>query len=217
MKKCKSLIAFTLIVVMLASVLSGCDLLGTQEKLEALAGTWVYKCPDTEEQALVLLESIEAYDSEIALADLSSLYYGSAATFDLEKNYSFSVDEALTRQCVREFYEGYFDALYAGRATLNADYEMEFDAMTEAEFQQFYAELYGVSDFEALLELLTENAYDYTAFEEPFETGTFTIRGVNLMCTVTGSTTAEALSYSISGDQLTLTFSDAVQVYSKVN
>lgn len=214
MKKARIFLTLAL-ALLLAASLCACD--SGAEKMEALAGTYTMTAVETEDLVMELMESIEAYDEEIALVDKSSLKYVQLVTFDAKGNYSFADDPAATRQLVREFYEGYFAALYAGRTTLNAVYETTFDNMTEAEFQQYYAEVYDCTNYEALLDLLTENAHDYEALEEPWETGTYTIRGNRIYCTITGESQAEYITYSLDGNTLKLTYSDSEEVYTKVN
>lgn len=211
MKKMKTIVALLLAVVLMAGLLSGCD---SQEKLQELAGTWMMDAQDSEETARELLEYIDAYEEEIALADLTSLRFVAGVEFTLEGEYRFFYDKIATYNYVKDFYEGYFDALYEGRTTLNAAYGVEFDAMTKEEFQQFYAELYNMPDYPSLLVALTDSAYDYDALGEDYETGTFKIAGSRLLCT-TGETTAEYLPFVLEGNTLTLEFSDGDQVYTK--
>lgn len=217
MKKISKLILLVLAAAMLVGMISGCETMESkmQAKIEALAGKWTLVEQESEEQAQILLENIDAYEEEIALADLSSLSYVRLVEFDTEKNYRFAFDVEGTKACVRAFYAGYFEALYAGRASLNDAYGMEFDTMTEEEFQQFFAEVYGYDEFEPMLDYFAEVAYDYDSLGEDLETGTFTIVGDDIMCTITGETEAESLGYTLEGDVLTLTYADAVEVYSR--
>ena len=151
------------------------------------------------------------------MADLTTLTYKQNVVFTAEKTYHFVYDVEGTIACVREFFVETFAALYEGRATLNEVYGQEFDQMTEAEFQQFYADLYSAENFETLMDQMAEGAYNYEKMAEPWETGTYSIKGDDIMCTITGETQAEALGYSIENDELTLTYSDAVEVYTRAN
>ena len=213
MKKARIILTL-LLVLSVAASLCACD--NSAEKMAALSGTWTMTAYDSEEQVLELMESIEAYDEEIALVDKSSLQYEKQVTFDAKGNYSFADDPVAARQYAREFYEGYFAALYAGRTTLNTVYQTTFDNMTEAEFQQFYADVYDCANYAALLDLLVENAHDYTALEQPWETGKYEIRGNRIYFTITGETDAAYISYTLEGDTLTLTYSDGVEIYTRV-
>lgn len=215
MKKIKNILLFVLIAVMVAGLLGGCE--DSAAKMEALSGTWTMTAQDSEEQAQILLEGIDLYEEEIAVADLTSLKYVQIVEFDTEGNYRFAYDVEGIRTCVREFYVGVFDALYENRTSLNETYGVEFDQVTEEEFRQFYAELYGLSDYETMIDQFTDYAYDYEALAESLETGTYTIKGNSILCTITGETEAESMGYKISGTSLTLTYIDAEEVYTKVN
>lgn len=87
--------------------------------------------------------------------------------------------------------------------------------MTKEEFLGFYAEIYAAADGDAVLDLFVDNAYE--ALAEDWETGTYTIRLNQIMCTITGGTGAEALKYSIDGDTLVLTYVNAVETYTRSN
>lgn len=213
MRKLNKLIALALAVLMLSAVLCGCE--SNQEKIEALSGTWSLTADDSEEQALALLENIDLYEEEIALVDLTTLDYVKIVTFDTNLNYSFGFDVEATKACVHSYYAEVFDTLYEKRTSLNDVYGLEFDAVSYDEFLLFYAELYGFTSFDSLLTYITDIAYDYDALQEPMETGTYTISGSKIMCTITGESQAESLGYSINGTTLTLTYIDAVEVYTK--
>lgn len=213
MKIFRKLMLLVLAVAMLACMTAGCE--STQDKIDALAGSWTMVTDDTESQALILLENIDFYEEEIALVDMTALDYVKRVEFTTGMTYRFVVDADGTKTCVREFFEGVFNSLYENRAALNEVYGMEFDPMTREQFEQFYADLYEYADFTAMLDEFAGNAYDYEAFDEPLETGTYTIVGDQIMCTMTGDSRAESLGYGISGDRLTLTYSNDVEVYTK--
>ena len=210
----KKLLAVVLAVLLLVSLLSACSLLGGL-KLEEIQGRWVTKVDDTQAEAMALLERIDAYEEEIALADIDSLQYGKAVVFNGDKTYSFEYDIDLTKECVSEFYDAYFKALFAGRDTLEEVYGEAFSDMSEEEFLQYYAEIYSCNDYEDLLYYLTKNAYDYEALEEPMETGKFTLDDDDILCTIDGEYSAEAMGAKVDGYTLTLTYIDAVEVYTK--
>ena len=64
-----------------------------------------------------------------------------------------------------------------------------------------------------ILNMITENAYHYEGFAEPTETGTFRVAGDMLWCTITGDSKEESHGFSLEEDKLTLTFSDATQIF----
>ena len=187
-------------------------------KVEDVAGTWKMEASDTALQAEALLRDVDAYEEELALADLNSLKYVKVAEFREDGTYQFRVDAQGTKDCVRSFFEGYFRALYIGRSTLNEAYNTTFDDMTEEEFRQFYAQLYAVESFSALVDALTETAYDYQSLEKPMEKGTFTLRGDLIRCTIEGKSESSAIKAVLLGEnaeQLKLTYSDGEEVYTR--
>lgn len=214
MKKLKKIAILAVIIVMAVTMLTSC--VSMQEKIEELSGTWSVKELDTAEQAREILENIDFYEEEIEIADLDSLYDVHFVTFDTEKNYSFVYDVDGTKECVREFLIGVFADMYENRASLNEVYSTEFDQMSEDEFYQYYMDMYSADSFENLIDKLTESTYDFESLAEPWETGTYTISGDKIMCTITGETEAESIGYEIEGDTLTLTFADVVRDYTRV-
>ncbi|MBO7252829.1 MAG: hypothetical protein J6V25_09430 [Oscillospiraceae bacterium] len=194
-----------------ASCLLGCSAVSP-------VGSWSGVVSASTSEATELLQAIDAYDSELAAADLTSLQYVKTVTFTSEKTYRFGYDIAATKSYIRSFFDQYFNDLYQARSTLNADYGMAFDDMSKDEFFLFYADLYSCTSYEELLDTLTENAYYWDEMEiEGIETGTYTISGKKIMCTITGETIAESLGFSISGDQLTLEYVNGTEVYTRVN
>ncbi len=212
----KKTVLFLLILAMVLLTFSGCGPT-TAEKIEALSGVWTITLDNTKDAAESLLDTIDAYPEEVALADLNSLDYVQVVEFTTDKTYRFAYDAEGTQACVKAFYESFFDALYEGRSTLNSVYEASFDDMTKEEFQQFYAEMYELASYEEMIDKMAETAYDYEELAEAWETGTYTIKGKNIMCTITGEVMPEALEYAIDGDTLTLTYSNGVEVYTKAN
>lgn len=207
----KKITALILTIVVLAGLLCGCE--STQEKMEALSGTWYRVTEDTEEQAQILLENIDLYEEELALVDLTTLTYVKIVEFNMDNTYRFAYDVEGTKDCVRTFYNDCFAQIYEGRAVLNEVYGEDFSMMSEEAFQQFYAELYEYADYEALIDAFVENAYDYEALAEDIESGTYNIKSNKINCTITGETEQEYLVYSIEDNVLTLTYSDAVEAY----
>ena len=163
-----------------------------------------------------LLEAIDAYEDEIAAADLYSLKYVKTVTFTEDKTYRFAFDTQSTISYVRDFLDGYFHALYPIRTNLNDDYGMDFTNMSEYDFLAFYADLYGYTYYEEMLDDLAAGIYKYDNLEDQMrETGTYTIEGKTIMCTITGSSKAEGMEYKIDGNTLTLTYVNATEVYTK--
>lgn len=203
-----------LVILLTASLLAGCAP-GQGIAMEDLSGTWRTVMPDTREEAMRLLEYIDAYDEEIALADLDSLQYVKYVSFDVDGTYSFGCDVEGTKACVRDFYDRYFDALYEGRTTLNESYSQVFDDMTQEDFRQFLVQVYGRTDYEEMLDAFTQGACDYEILEAPFETGRFELSGKRIVCTVDGESDPEYLDAALEAGVLTLGYIDGVEVYTK--
>ena len=213
--------SLTLILALLVafSSLCGCsDVLPFETKYETLSGTWRCTLQDSESEARGLLESIDAFEEEIAVADLTSLKFVKTVTFTVDKTYRFDYDIEGTKACVREFLDNYFNDLYDARITLNDAYGIDFGNMSRAEFLGFYADIYRFSDYNEMLDVLSENVYDYDRLaRESIESGTYTIDGSYIMCTTKGSYKAEGMEYRIHDDSLTLIYVNGMEIYSKVN
>jgi len=207
-------ILLIIVVLIVAAVIIG---MNSAKKMDILDGSYSAILPDSEEEAMSLMEYIEAYEEEIALADLTSLEYAKLAVFTDDGYYSFGYDVEGTKACVRQFLDRYFNALYLGRTTLNSAYGTTFDDMTWDEFSQFFAELYSAENYDALLDSLASGAYDYDGMEEPWETGTYSIRQGRIYCIIEGETEEEFIDYKLEGDALTLEYSDATQHFTRID
>ncbi len=218
MKKFAKIIALVMVAV-LALSFGACE--SNADKMAALVGTYheVYTYPEEDVKEL-LTDYLEAYDAEIALADLTSYKEVYVAKFDADGNYYLNIDADATIDYVEDFYDGYFTALYEGRTTLNdaySAYGITFDEMTEDEFKQFFAEMYSQEDYAALIEYLVDADYYYGLEEEYEDAGTYTIRNGKIYCKENGASEEETLGYNLEGDTLTLYFSDSTDIYTKVN
>lgn len=210
----KRMLSAALAVLMILCCLTGCK--SEKKKLAELNGVWVSSMVRTPEQAEELLQSIDACEEEIALADLETMRIGTLAEFD-GKTYRFGFDAEQTRLCVEEYFRGYFEDLYEGRETLNLVYGENFPAMTQEEFYAFYASLYECEDYETLISMIVWRVYDYDALEEQSSSGTFTISDGKLVCKPDGQETESTVGYQVSnkGKTLTLSYADGVEVYTK--
>lgn len=210
----KKYLIFALVAVLLMGLLAGCTLPGDIAEDDIL-GNWITVKSDTQEEAMGLLEHIEAYEEEIALADLTGLEFVKSVEFHADGTYCFRYDLDGTKDCVREFYDAYFNALYEGRATLEAAYEEAFTDMTQAEFRQYFAGIYGYTDYIEMLDGFTEGAYNYAALEEPYETGNFRTYRDEILFTVSGKTEEESVGAALEEGKLTLTYIDGTETYTR--
>lgn len=209
MKHLKIILALTLAMVLLC----GC---GGSVSVEELAGEWSMDIPCTQEDATYLLDMMDLYAEERAFVDLDSMKNVLIARFGEDGSYIFVCDEEANKVCVRAFYEGVMNALYDNRAELTGLYGEDVAAMSREEFNQFYADAYGVASYEFLMNRLVDNAYDYESLSAPIEEGTFKIVGSSLMCTPSGEGEAGSIGFKLDGDTLTLTYSDGDEVYTRV-
>lgn len=209
MKNIKIILALTLALVLL----TGC---GGGVSAEDLAGEWIMTVTSNEDDVIYLMDSMDLYEEERAFVDMSSMNDVLIATFGADGSYSFVYEVEANKACVRAFYEGVITALFDNRAELTALYGEEVADMTREEFDQFYAEIYGMTDMATLVDELVEYAYDYEALAEPIEVGTFKIVGSNLMCEPTDGNEAGSIGFKLDGDTLTLTYSDGEEVYTRV-
>ncbi len=205
----KKVISLVLAGLMLLS-LCACDLTGG-----ALAGTWKMEVAQDAQDTKELLESFNFYEEEIALVDLDAQKLVMVLRLNEDKSYSWYYDEDAARANVRDFYEGVFEDLYAGREQLSQVYEVDLTVMTQDEFNAFYADMFSQSSVEAMFDLLVEESYYYDRLSEPFETGTYRVSFDKIYMTVSGETDEEYVSFKQEGETLTLTFEDSVEVYTK--
>lgn len=186
-----------------------------QERMAALCGVWEMEVEVPREDAQTILENNDFYDEEIRLADLGSLYYTQTVTFREDGTYRFGVDTEAFRAQTAEFFRGVFQNMFANRESLNEVYGETFQEMDEAQFQQYYAAIYEMEDFETLISQLTENALDFGSLEE-FESGNFEVKNGKIDF-VTSSIDEEGVAdYTIDGDKLTITYVDGVEEYTRV-
>lgn len=185
-------------------------------KIDDLAGTYVTQDYMDAESVEELLTDYEFYTEEIALIDLNTLYAPYYVEFDTDKNYTFYYDADGFRANVEAFLRQAFESMYAGREGLSEVYGEDFSVMSLAEFQNYYATLYSAESFDALMTTLADSAYDYDYVAQDKEVGTYTIEDDKILCTIAGHTNAEAMGYKLSGDTLTLTFTNMVQTYTRV-
>ncbi len=201
-----------LVIAALALSLCAC---GSDKKMELLTGTWSMATSNSEEQAMVLLEAIDLYEEEIAVVDKSAACIVKIVEFSSDKTYRFAYDVDATKVCVREFYIRVFEDLYENRASLASLYEEDITQLGEEDFYLFYAALYGVDSYDALMDKFTGNAYNYESLAENIETGTYKVVGDKILTTITGETEAESLGYKVEGNTLTLSYTNATEVYTK--
>lgn len=222
MNMIKRALSLTLVCLMMLTLLCACgddsDALAAKQE-ELCAGKWLAQEQDSEEQALVLVEGVDLYEEEIALVDLGTLKYSTIAEFQLDGTYRRYISVEHTRNDVRDFYQGVFDALYEGRASLGALYGTDLTDMSHEDFLAFYAILYGYEEFSTLLDDFVENAYEYKW--EDLESGTYELKSVNLLTVKRVSSDPSAdttgnVPFKLENGTLTLEYSDGDVVHTLI-
>ena len=205
----KKQICIVLALVLTLS-LTGCSLLPGNP----LVGAWVCRTEESAEYTRELLESFDLYEEEIALIQ-TPLYTVKHLTLNRDKTYSYATRQETEAACLREFIYAIFDEMYAGRASLSDCYEWDMSGLSKEEFLQFYASLYEMTDFDALVTLWIENSG--TAIGE-YETGTYQIRFGKIHMNMADSEEGDGyVTYLLEGDTLTLTYSNSVEVYTRAS
>lgn len=202
-----------LLVLTVAAAVFGCS--STSYK-EALVGKWECQESFTGEEMSDLL-SATFYDEEMAVISIEGLSFTKVVEFCEDDTYSFSYNGEACRESVRGFYAEAIEDLYAGRLGLTELYGDVVAEMTLPDFEQAYAELLGYSDFDDMLDGLTDALFDAAELAEPFETGTYKALKGRILTTITGETTEEYLEYTLEGENLTLTYIDAAEEYTRAN
>lgn len=209
----KKIVAYLLVLVMLCS-LSACG--SDTEKMEALCGRWEMVTYLDAETAQSALEALEFYPEEIALLDLNSMGLVMIVEFNADGTYRFAFDLEDSLEFMENYYTDAMSALYNSREQIAETYGEGVLEMTREEFEQYYAELFSMDSFEALMQYFLETSLDFEYLGQDIEAGTFRISGENILCTIEGEESAESMGYSIEGDTLTLVYVNGEEVYTKV-
>ena len=180
-----------------------------------IAGTWSCRREETMENPLQLLENYELYEEEIALIDFP-LYTVKHVQFNEDMTYRYFYDAQQEKACVREFFLAVFDALYEGRSTLSDCYEIDMSSLSKDDFLQRYADFYEAENFDALIDLFVDSAYDYDNFTDA-ESGTFTMSLNQINMDAPGEEFDGTVGFKVQDNTLTLTYADMTEVYNKVN
>jgi hypothetical protein len=208
----KKICALICAVLMLAS-LAGCSLPGMS--MEDLCGNWesltYFDAQDTQD----ILEGLDFYPEEIALADLNGLCIVATVEFKTDKQYNYGYDVDATRAMAEQYFSDFLDALYENREDLVESYGETILSMSKDAFLTAYAELFGMTSGQELIEVLAENALDYEALAESTEFGTFRLRLNDIYMKEAGASTEEYVTFKIENDTLTLIYQDGEEVYTR--
>lgn len=208
----KKICALICALLMLAS-LAGCSLPGMS--MEDLCGNWesltYFDAQDTQD----ILEGLDFYPEEIALADLNGLCIVATVEFKTDKQYNYGYDVDATRAMAEQYFSDFLDTLYENREDLVETYGETILSMSKDAFLTAYAELFGMTSGQELIEVLAENALDYEALTESTEFGTFRLRLNDIYMKEAGASTEEYVTFKIENDTLTLIYQDGEEVYTR--
>lgn len=165
------------------------------------------------------LSALDFTPEEIALSALGEPATVQQIAFTAQGTYRLTCDAEATRALTRDYLDTFLSALCANPAALSAVYNESFGvdmaAMSEAECRDFYAEIFGCEDYEALLDHLTDAFYDYEALAAWGEAGSYTIRGKMLFLSDTAGVERGYVDFALTEDSLTLTYADKTLEYRK--
>lgn len=210
----KKIVAGVLFVLLVVGLAGGAMLL-TRQHYKELYGTWEgeFSCP--EEDVQTILEDFGFFPEEIELVDLASLHFVQQAEFREDGTYRFTVVAETARERTADFFRGVMDTLFENRQSLNQVYGASFQEMNQEQFRQYYAQLYQMEDYDALIAALADQAFDYKALED-YEHGEYKFQwqAINF---VNSSVGEEGMAkFRIVGDTLTIEYEDEPVEYTRV-
>lgn len=202
----KKYIALLLALVMVLT-LTACGL-----STKDLAHKWVMMDNYTEDGARENLEAFGFYEEEIALADLTCIGAVRYLTFGTDGTYSFIYNEEETHEKLVAYYDNYITNLFNNRDKLVDDYGADvIDELSDEEtFKEFYAYMFSCETYEALLDALADDTFD---FSEANEQGTYKLTGDTVILYENGGSDGATIGVALEGNSLTITYTDGTEVY----
>lgn len=205
--------AFLLLAVLLCLLCCACS--SGPRPADLLQGTWTHVVTEDADYLWETLTDLDFTEEEIAFADLNGLHYTETISFS-DKAYAITDSAEEARANVRAYYAALIQTLYENLDALESVYgEGCAEYFTEPEaFQDYYAYLFDLKDYDAVLDYFTEMTYEFGSFGT--ETGTFRADAKQIHFTVDGESTAEYVDYLLSGSTLTITYAESnIVVYTK--
>ena len=209
----KKTLTLALILVMLCCLFCGCET--EADKIAAIAGRWEtvnYYSSDSVAQSL---ENLDLYEEEIALLDTGAIGIVDVFEFTTDKTYTMTVDAEESIAMVDAYFRNAFATFYENRDKLASCYTADIVSMTEEEFKQFYVDMYGQTDFDALINMFVYSLTDEEYLLEDTEYGSFRIASGKIFCKALGESEESYITYTVEGDTLTLTFTNKTEVYKR--
>ena len=178
-----------------------------------LEGTWEADCFYDGGAMTELFVYLDLYEEEIALMDPEAVPYVQTVTFRADGTYTIACDIAQSTALAEEYYRNALDTFYEHREELEGCYGVSFGIMSRESFLQFYADLYGVADGEALIDMLTESTVDPEFLTAAAENGTYRVTRSRIYCLLEGDTQERYMGYTLEGDVLTLRYDEGELAY----
>lgn len=197
-------IASVFLAVLILIGLCGCGSGG--KRAEMLQGTWECQKYFDGDAMLEVFVHMDLYEEEIALLDPAGIGYVESITFRPDMTYTIGCDTEQSVALAEQYFRDAMNTFYEHREELNICYGVSFGVMDQDNFNQFYANLYGVSDYEALIDMFVESTVDPAYLEEGTEHGVFRVTGRRIYCTADGESQSQYIPYSFEDDVLTLGF-----------
>ncbi len=216
----KRLTALLLILGLLLA-LAACGELTTQStSLEDLVGKWQTVYQLGEEETDELLEYYGFTEEERDVIDDDVFQLAEIFTVNSDRTYSFALEGEQSRSLLRQSFNKILSQVFEHREELFDTYGEEImDIEDLAEFKERFAGIYDYGSYDEYLDAAVEHLitvyYDMSSPIE-LETGTFTLETGMFSMTVDGESTAENLSFTLTGNTLLLTYSDGEELYTRL-
>ena len=196
-------------------ILGGLCACSSEERAAELVGVWETTGYYDGDAMMELFVYMDLYEEEMALMDPAGIAYVQTVILREDSTYTIGCDTAKSIAMAREYYVEVLDRFYEHREELEGCYGVSFGAMGRDSFFKFYAELYGVENYDALIDLLTESTVDPDYLAEGEENGFYRVTPWRIYCTIDGETGEDYIPYHLEDDCLTLDFYEGEQVYTR--
>ena len=190
---------------------------------ENLIGTWQTTERFNAERNTNFLKSFGFFDEEIEL--LNDIKFAAAKDFTLAKGgesdiYSFKYNEQRTREITKETFDKVFEKTFEGRETLSSIYRSNVETIKDVDkWKEYQSKNYGYSSYDEMIEdfvncTITEY-FGSDFFSKNLEEGTITVTEDKLITLPSGKEEKEEVAYSYKDGTMTLTYSNATEIYKK--
>ncbi len=207
--------AALLLVFALILSLAGCG--EQQTDPEVIAYKWDTMELISAENTKEALSYFGFSEAELAFADLDAFGLVKSVEFTKTGSFRFFYDKTATKTAFEDYIEALVDKLFENRESLAELFGEELSAKrTLVSFETAYAAQYDFKSFGEYVEYVTnELLVSYDLDNSLIEEGTFNLSADKIELKADKSTESEFVAYTLSGDELTIIYSDAKEVYKK--